>query len=193
MNATSPALPPALIPLVGYLDGLQGRADLPELVRLLRNPDITLECLRDFLVFDPKHYRRNIVSQGQWYSLLAICWRSGQRSPIHDHKGSSCCFKVMTGVCSETIYEFGPCGQVVPVKTINRPVASLVASQDEDTHQVSNLQPANQDLVTLHIYSPPLKAMNLFSILGDPAQNWNAPENAGADMKVPPPEQDWSV
>ncbi len=42
----------------------------------------------------------------------------------------------------------------------------VCASQDDDTHQVSNLQSQGQNLVTLHIYSPPLRAMQKFSITG---------------------------
>jgi cysteine dioxygenase len=39
------------------------------------------------------------------------------------------------------------------------------ASQDADVHQISNLQPEGTDLVTLHIYSPPLFRMNMYSLV----------------------------
>ena len=38
----------------------------------------------------------------------------------------------------------------------------------QDIHQISNLQPGNADLVTLHLYSPPLLVMGQYS-LTDPA------------------------
>jgi cysteine dioxygenase len=176
--STATAIPASLVPLVGYLDGLKGRPPLDELAARVAATKVTLEDVKDYLIFDPHHYRRNLVAEGSWYSLLVICWSSGQRSPIHDHAESVCAFKVLTGVCSETVYGFSPCGQVVPLRTDDRQAGYIVASQDTDTHQVSNLQPKGVDLVTMHIYSPPLKSMHLFSILGEQAGDWAAPQHA---------------
>jgi cysteine dioxygenase len=173
---TQNPLPPVLGPLVRYLDQLTGRAPLDELSRLLQESSVSLEDLRAFVRFDPAHYRRNLVAEGQWYSLLVLCWRSGQRSPIHDHAQSACAFKVLTGVCSETAYGFSPCGQVYPLQTTAQLAGAIVATQDTDTHQVSNLQPGGCDLVTLHIYSPPLKLMQRFSITGESAGAWTDEE-----------------
>lgn len=176
---TQNPLPPVLGPLVRYLEGLNGRARLDELRRLLKESAVTLEDLRAFVRFDPTHYRRNLVAEGPWYNLLVLCWSSGQRSPIHDHAQSACAFKVLTGVCSETAYGFSPCGQVYPLQTTAQLAGAIVATQDTDTHQVSNLQPAGSDLVTLHIYSPPLKLMQRFSITGESAGVWTDEEYQG--------------
>lgn len=178
---TSPptSLPSVLGPLVRYLDQLTERAPLDELSRLLQESRVTLEDLRAFVRYDPMHYRRNLVAEGQWYSLLVLCWHSGQRSPIHDHAQSTCAFKVLTGVCSETVYDFSPCGQVYPLQTTEQRTGVIVATQDADTHQVSNLQPEGRDLVTLHIYSPPLKSMHRFSITGESASEWTEEEYQG--------------
>ena len=40
----------------------------------------------------------------------------------------------------------------------------VCASQDADMHQVSNLQAEGEDLITMHIYSPPLLKMKTFSL-----------------------------
>src|SRR4030095_857533 len=107
-----------------------------------------------------------------WYEVLVICWQSGQRSPIHNHAQSTCGLKVLTGICTETIFHSSPCGQVVARGSTQLAAGSVTASQDTDTHQVSNLEPAGQNLVTLHIYSPPLRSMQRFSILGAQAEEW---------------------
>lgn len=172
------AIPAVLQPLVRFLDSLSDRAPLPELDALLKNCPVTLADMKGCMHFDESHYQRNLIAGGQWYDLLVICWRSGQRSPIHDHAGSSCAFKILTGVCSETVYGFATCGQVYPIKTHHQEAGAIVATQDTDTHQVSNLQSAGQDLVTLHIYSPPLKSMHTFSIFGESMGNWEAPQGA---------------
>jgi cysteine dioxygenase len=38
------------------------------------------------------------------------------------------------------------------------------AREDQAIHQVSNLQPRGVPLVTLHVYSPPLARMNVYSV-----------------------------
>ncbi len=43
-------------------------------------------------------------------------------------------------------------------------VGESTALQDADIHQVSNLQAEGTDLVTLHIYSPPLLRMDTYSL-----------------------------
>jgi cysteine dioxygenase len=181
---TTSALPTSLRPLVEYLDGLTGRPELKEVSDRLAAAEIGFEDLRELAIFDDQTYRRNTVAEGPWYSLLVLCWRSGQRSPIHDHAQSVCAFKVLTGVCSETVYEIAACGQVYPIHTDNRMPGSIVATQDADIHQVSNLQPAPSDLVTLHLYSPPLKAMNRYSITGEQLRPFSAAGSFDADMYV---------
>jgi cysteine dioxygenase len=169
-------LPPAkLQPLIDYLDRLTARASIERLSALLNETAVTLDDLREFVEFAPDHYQRNLVCLGEWYEILVICWLSGQRSPIHNHAQSTCGLKVLSGVCSETVFDHAPCGQVVARHTTHATEGHICATQDADTHQVSNLQPAGQNLVTLHIYSPPLRAMERFSITGGAAEIWRPP------------------
>jgi cysteine dioxygenase len=172
-----PALaPPAkLAPLIRYLEGLTARASIERVRDLLQHTAITAEDFRDFIIFEDEHYRRNLVKLGPWYEILVICWKSGQRSPIHNHARSTCGLKVLAGVCTETVFDRSPCGQVVPRHSTHLTTGHITASQDTDTHQVSNLQPAGENLVTLHIYSPPLRSMQKFSIVGDHAEEWRPP------------------
>jgi cysteine dioxygenase len=169
------APPRKLLRLIGYLDGLSERASIGRLRELLAEAEVTLDDLRDFVVFDHEHYRRNLVALGPWYEILVICWQSGQRSPIHNHAKSTCGLKVLRGICTETVFERSPCGQVVALHSTNLIAGCITASQDTDTHQVSNLQPAGENLVTLHIYSPPLRSMEKFSLTGSAVEEWRPP------------------
>src|SRR5262249_9581884 len=85
-------------------------------------------------------------------------------SPIHDHAGSSCVLRVLRGTLTETQFEFTPNGHVKAVFSRDAYPGDICATEDLDIHQVSNLQPGNADLVTLHIYSPPLLHMGTYSI-----------------------------
>lgn len=150
--------------LICYLETLNERAPVEELRRFLSELDVTIDDLRPFMHFGEKTYRRNLIREGKWYELLCICWRSGQRSPIHNHAGSTCGLRIMQGIATETRFELTPCGQIKAVDSTDFAEGFVCSSQDEDIHQVSNLQPPGKDLVTLHIYSPALKTMDTFSL-----------------------------
>jgi cysteine dioxygenase len=172
---SSLALPPKLLPLIDYLNTLEDRASIERLKELLTASNATLDDVRDYVRYEPGHYQRNLVCQGPWYELLVICWRSGQRSPIHNHAKSTCGLKVLSGICTETYFAHSPCGQVVALSSHELPAGAVCASEDEDTHQVSNVQAPGTDLVTMHIYSPPLRAMKKYSITGATAEEWRPP------------------
>ena len=153
-----------LHPLVKFLDGLSQRAPIEELARLLHEAGVTSEDLKPYKVFGDSVYRRNLICENDWYELLCICWRSGQRSPIHDHAQSTCGLRIMEGVCTETIFESTPSGQIKAVGSNDCGVGHVCATQDAEVHQISNLQSEGTDLVTLHIYSPPLRSMATYSL-----------------------------
>ncbi len=153
-----------LTSLIEYLDGLTERATIVALVKRLADLDITLDDVADYVRFGDKNYLHNLVREGKWYHLLVICWRSGQRSPIHNHAGSTCGFRILAGVATETKFESSPSTLIKAVSSHDMIADELVATQDSDIHQVSNLQTAGTDLVTLHIYSPPLLRMDTFSL-----------------------------
>ena len=73
--------------LVAFLDSLQARAPLQELVAELAELRVGCDELREHVRFSDKQYARNLVCKGPWYHLLVLCWKNGQRSPIHDHAG----------------------------------------------------------------------------------------------------------
>jgi cysteine dioxygenase len=154
----------ALEPLFEYLDRLQARPSLAELAAQVSRLHIRCEDVVDFIRFSERGYQRNLVKAGPWYNLLVLCWKNGQRSPIHDHKGSVCALRVLRGVLTETLFEFSPNGHVKAVTSRDFGPGSVVASQDSDLHQVSNLQAGSADLVTLHVYAPALEFMGTYSL-----------------------------
>ena len=153
-----------LAPLFTYLDSLTQRPSVEALEERLTALDITLDDVAGHVHFSPNHYLRNLIREGPHYQALALCWRSGQRSPIHNHGHSVCGVRVLTGTVTETKFDRTPCGQLKPTLTRDLPTGSVCVTLDNDTHQVSNLQAADTDLVTLHIYSPPLLKMETYSL-----------------------------
>lgn len=154
-----------LAALTEYLDRLTARAPVAKLQQLLAELKITVEDVADYAQFNETHYRRNLIKGGEWYHLLVLCWRSGQRSPIHNHAHSTCGLKVLRGTATETKFELTPSTLVRATLSRDLCEGEICASQDADIHQVSNLQEAGRDLVTMHIYSPPLLRMKTYSLV----------------------------
>ena len=160
-STTSPAATtPKLAPLLSYLDGLTGPMDLSVVERLLSELDIGRDDVASSCVFGTKAYKRNTISRGEWHELVCICWRSGHCTPIHDHRASTCGFKVIEGVGTEIRFEQSSSGLICPVKTTRMEPGYLCVAEDKDIHQIANMQSAGKDLVTLHLYSPPLCRIN---------------------------------
>jgi len=153
---------PKLAPLLSYLDSLSSRADLAILSDLLAKISITRADILPACTFGVNGYRRNTISESKWYELLALCWRSGHCTPIHDHHGVSCAFKVVEGTGTEIRFVQTPSGLVCPTATTLMAPGYICAAQDSDIHQVANMQPPGVDLITLHLYSPPIVSMKTY-------------------------------
>src|SRR5262249_20226287 len=122
------------------LDQYDGRIPLDVLADWLAQTEVTLEHVRPFLRFSPDHYVRNLMHAGPGYQALVLCWQSGQRSPIHDHTGSSCGVKVIRGIATETAFSRAANGMVYATGSRQLATGQTCATQDADVHQMSNLQ-----------------------------------------------------
>jgi cysteine dioxygenase len=152
-------IPHSLETLVQFLNEQQSRVPIDSLREHLLDLQVTLDDLAPYMQFGDTCYRRNLICQGEWYELLCLCWRNGQKSLIHNHAGSTCGLRIMSGAATETTFVLLPDGRVRPNATREYEPGLVCCTQDADIHQVCNLQPNGQDLVTLHIYSPPLVDM----------------------------------
>jgi len=163
---------PKLQPLLEYLDGLTEAADLATLRGLLEELDITRADLAPACEFDDADYRRIVIKDSVWYEAVCICWKSGQRTPIHDHHGASCAFRIIEGIATETKFERSPSGLVYATSSEHQGAGYICASSATDIHQIANTQPEGAELIHLHIYSPRLRDFNLYSMdthtVGDP-------------------------
>lgn len=149
--------------LLDKLDGYTEQIPIADLQDLVENFDDEWDVFRPYLKFQNRRYNRNLIRAGENYHALLLCWKNGQRSPIHDHRESRCVFRVMRGVATETLFVTSENGLVYPTTSRELVKGSIGLSEDEDKHQISNLQ-AEGDLVTLHIYSPPLLVMGQYSL-----------------------------
>jgi cysteine dioxygenase len=171
---------PKLASLIGYLQGLKGRADLKTLSRLLRELKVTREDLQPACQFGVKGYRRNVIAASEHFELLALTWRSGHCTPIHDHRGVSCAFRVVEGTGTEVRFVHTPCGLACPTGSALMEPGYVCAADEPDIHQVANHQAAGEDLITLHIYSPRITKMNVYRFYAsEGAEDCDAYKKAG--------------
>ena len=121
------------------------------------DPDV--DSLSTRLHFDSHAYCRNLLHRGPTYEALLVCWRPGQASPIHDHGGSSCAFRIVHGVGSESVFTLDAhC--LRPLEERTHAMGTVTCSRDEEIHELANRQAF--DLVTIHLYSPALDRLRTY-------------------------------
>ncbi len=152
---------PAVADLVNWLDSIDRRPGLNELAKQLSslnpNKDVVEECIG----FSDEGYRRHLVKKNEFYELVAICWKPGQETPIHDHIGSDCAFLIVSGESTETIYETNSEGNAYPISSKIYLPGEVCSADEPDIHRVSN--EGNIGLIELHVYTPPLGDYNQYS------------------------------
>ena len=147
--------------LVDWLQGFDERVSLEELQSRLDDDSISGDLLADYIHFSDERYSRNLLAYGPQFYALVLCWKPGQASPIHDHKGASCGVRVIAGVATETSYCWQG-GKLVENSVTTMSAGEVCGSFDDDIHEIRNN--GDENLVTLHIYSPYLDNINLYDL-----------------------------
>ena len=147
--------------LVDWLDSIERRPGLDELESRLLSIDVNIPALKECIGYAEDGYQRNVIKKTEYYELVAICWTPGQMTPIHDHVGSDCAFKIIDGISTETTYKLNDEGLAYPVGIRDYMAGEICAADEPDIHRVSNN--SDGELINLHVYTPPLHAYNLYS------------------------------
>lgn len=143
------------------LDQAKSPVALERLVALMKNLEVDRGDLAGAVQFSPNHYKRNLLHLGEDYAALVLCWAAGQRSPIHDHRGSCCGVRVVTGTATEQCFTLASSGQLEPSRRSQLSAPGVCGSFDGDIHEVRN-DSSDEDLITLHVYTPPLNVYQVF-------------------------------
>jgi cysteine dioxygenase len=150
--------------LVERLNHMDGPPAFGELGALLGGVEVTAEELRPYVSFKEGTYARHRVHLGEHAELLVLCWRPGQRTPIHDHAGSYGAVRVLRGVMWETIFEMEGDSGLVYSSAREWTPGHVTGADVPDIHQLGNPDVSGQDLVTLHLYAPPLASLNVYKV-----------------------------
>ncbi len=153
-----------LLALFKRWDRLEGPIPRVEAIAAVEGLRIGDDDLADVIGFEDECYRRAIIHSRDHYQVLVLCWRSGQRSPIHDHRGSSCVVRVLRGCATETRFDATPCGRLAPTCSHEHKEGATTACCGEEIHQMGNFDAPGRDLVTLHVYTPPPLAWRFYEV-----------------------------
>lgn len=170
-------LPLSLKSLVEALEMQTRPPSLTQLYKWLENLEISRAELQPYLGFKEGNYWRHRVCRNAFVEMLVLCWRPGHRTPIHDHNGSHGAVMVHDGVLWETNFAFdhekGLCYQA------GRQYGprDVTGAGVPDIHQLGNPDVSGQDLITIHIYAPPLGVLNTYKV-GSPEIDLFTPDDS---------------
>jgi cysteine dioxygenase len=152
-------------------DSAASRLNLDTLCEIIRNGTVlSIEAMTELLEridytqvladaqaviqFAQDTYKRNLVLDLPQAQVLVLCWRPNQGSKVHDHGPSNCGVVVLSGQATETVFSTVSRLQVAIEQ---RPAGEMSVVPGSYIHKIENLE--NDDLITLHVYSPPLLRM----------------------------------
>lgn len=111
-----------------------------------------------------ERYTRNLVGLDPHFELLLLCWNPGQATPIHAHEGQDCWMAVVEGEIDEVHYAWPQDDTPAPleaVKTVRYRLGDVGYIHDDMGLHL--IRPAgDQPCVSLHLYSLPLRACNIY-------------------------------
>jgi cysteine dioxygenase len=150
--------------LAERLSALTEAPAFAELSDWLSRVTVTQDDLRPYRSFKPGTYSRHRVVRSPFAELLVLCWKPGQRTPIHDHNGSYGAVRVCEGVMWETSFMLDDDRRLYYHSAREWAPGETTAADVPDIHQIGNPDISGQDLVTLHLYAPPLGVLNTYKV-----------------------------
>jgi cysteine dioxygenase len=148
--------------LIATLEAQRESPSLEQLNVWLENVQVTSDELLPYIAFKEGNYRRHRVCRNEFVEMLILCWRPGHRTPIHDHNGSHGAVKVHDGILWETSFHYdaerGLCYQTA--RECLR--GEVTGAGVPDIHQLGNPDVSEQNLITIHIYAPPLGVLRTY-------------------------------
>lgn len=137
---------------------------LEEIHSWLSAVEISQLDLQPYLGFKEGNYWRHRVCRNDAVEMLIICWRPGQKTPIHDHNGSHGVVRVHQGLMWETTFSFDE-QQGLSYQT-GRECAegTITGAEVPDIHQLGNPEVSGRDMITVHVYAPPLGVLKTYKV-----------------------------
>jgi cysteine dioxygenase len=178
--AAQPAKPGAHLSfqdLVRRLNDQTSPPSLEELSSWLANVQIEPEDVQPYVAFKDGNYWRHRVCRNAAVEMLVLCWRPGHKTPIHDHNGSHGVVRVHAGILSEKIYKYDAEKGLSEESGRLCQVGEVTGTGIPDIHRLGNAEDSGQDLITVHVYAPPLGVLKTYKV-GSPQIDLYTPDDS---------------
>jgi cysteine dioxygenase len=150
--------------LIERLNSQTSAPTLEQLNSWLSSAEIFDRDLQPYVGFKEGNYWRHRVCRNEAAEMLVICWRPGHKTPIHDHNGSHGVVRIHTGLMWETIFTFDEDQGLRYESGRECPVGTVTGAEVPDIHQLGNPDVSGQDLITVHVYAPPLGVLKTYKV-----------------------------
>jgi cysteine dioxygenase len=150
--------------LADRLRAMEGIPSLAELYELVERTTIADDEVQPYLGFKEGNYSRHRVMKNEFVEMLVLCWKPGQRTPIHDHNGAHGAVFVQQGILWETMFDYDVEAGLNYRSHRELRTGGLTGSELPDIHQLGNPDVSGRDLVTIHIYAPPLGVLKTYKL-----------------------------
>ena len=161
-SVSSDKPPFSLDALVEILQAQRTPPALEQLYDWLENARVSENELEPYLGFKDRTYSRHRVCRNESVEMLVLCWKPGQRTVIHDHNGSQGAVLVQKGVLWETTFSFDE-EKGLSYNSVSEYHPGAVTGADvPDIHQLGNPDVSEQNLITVHVYAPPLGVLHTY-------------------------------
>jgi cysteine dioxygenase len=137
---------------------------LEQLNSWLSSVEISDLDLQPYVGFKDGNYWRHRVFRNAAVEMLVICWHPGQKTPIHDHNGSHGVVRVQQGLMWETIFAYDQDRGLCYDTGRECPTGTVTGAEVPDIHQLGNPDVSGQDLITIHVYAPPLGVLKTYKV-----------------------------
>jgi cysteine dioxygenase len=105
--------------------------------------------------FSSEPYTRIVLSRDESVEVVLICFSAGQTSSVHDHRGSNCVIRVLSGKILETLFVKAEHETLAYALHHYLEPGDVSGLDGEQIHQLSNMD--NSGSVLLNFYSPPFQ------------------------------------
>lgn len=140
-----------------------------QVTALVRETEVDFESLAPYVHYLDNGYTRNLIYKDERVEVLALCWRPGNASSIHNHRDQQCWMLVPKGKLLNQNYLVhdrdpakGTCRLEESSSLLITAEAPMAVDPEEPVHQVRNLREFGSDAVSLHIYSNPFDTCEVY-------------------------------
>jgi cysteine dioxygenase len=146
---------------------------------------LQVEVLAPYIFWRESSYTRNLIYQDNLFEVMVICWRSGQKTPVHTHNGQLGWMTVVQGETLTHHYRYLRCSapenqnvvgmdclagagnvELERLDTISCANDGRIVTVDklQTIHQIENVDRASAGCVSLHVYSKPFDSCVTFDM-----------------------------